>query len=585
MSHLRFALPLLVLLGACRPATLPDSGVPDAGEAGACVDDCGLGAVCLRGACFQVTCPSQTCTDGEACVDGACVDRRCAGLSCPDSTVCVRGACYSRACGPTTCPADSVCDVAGCVEAACVGVTCGPGTACRNGECSACLDGFVARDGGCALPGRPGEGCGGGADCASGVCAGGRYCLTPCIGQCEGCSEEGLCRSLPRGHPGEPSCFPGRCGGDRLACIEDCLDDGDCATGAFCDRAGPTPRCLPRFSLGSACTREQQCASGRCLQGVCCDSACTGACETCNGLTPDGFPTPLPAGTCLPLPLGTFPRRSVDCGPYLCDGVERGCAASCVTDLACLSERWCGGSEPATCLNPLLGPGAPCSRDRQCASGLCVDGVCCTSRCAEDCRACNLPGQEGLCAGETGTQSADGGFCVDGLSCLEPCFGDCQRCVASTGLCAPRTDNGRLAACGNFACGSPADGGCFESCVPGTAQGCVSGQYCQAGATPQCQLLKPHGAACASHLECVSGTCCGGSCVDTSTNPNHCGGCGSDCWSNGSGYGSSCFNGACCEYCDGSECVDLLTNRDHCGYCWSPCSTDEECVGGACTPL
>jgi len=45
----------------------------------------------------------------------------------------------------------------------------------------------------------------------------------------------------------------------------------------------------------------------------------------------------------------------------------------------------------------LLIPGSGCVAHEQCASGTCVDGVCCTSDCTGTCRSCNLPGSEGTC--------------------------------------------------------------------------------------------------------------------------------------------------------------------------------------------
>src|SRR5262245_65700254 len=49
-------------------------------------------------------------------------------------------------------------------------------------------------------------------------------------------------------------------------------------------------------TLGSSCTAPDQCASGNCVSGVCCDTACTNQCDACNltGLV----------GTCSPRPNG-----------------------------------------------------------------------------------------------------------------------------------------------------------------------------------------------------------------------------------------------------------------------------------------
>src|SRR5262249_20835636 len=52
---------------------------------------------------------------------------------------------------------------------------------------------------------------------------------------------------------------------------------------------------------GDSCTDAIQCSSGFCVDGVCCDSACTGPCRACakalNGAPKDGVCTPMAAGT------------------------------------------------------------------------------------------------------------------------------------------------------------------------------------------------------------------------------------------------------------------------------------------------
>src|SRR5690349_10017607 len=47
--------------------------------------------------------------------------------------------------------------------------------------------------------------------------------------------------------------------------------------------------------------------------------------------------------------------------------------------------------------HPLIANGKPCTAGSRCASGLCVDGICCKSACGT-CQACNLPGTEGSCS-------------------------------------------------------------------------------------------------------------------------------------------------------------------------------------------
>lgn len=82
--------------------------------------------------------------------------------------------------------------------------------------------------------------------------------------------------------------------------------------------------------------------------------------------------------------------------------------------------------------------------------------------------------------------------------------------------------------------------------------------------------------------ECLAPrTTCGSQCVDTSSDPRHCGTCNNRC-------DSFCSEGACATSCAGSltacgdACVDLATSPDHCGDCDNACAADEMCQSGGC---
>jgi hypothetical protein len=73
---------------------------------------------------------------------------------------------------------------------------------------------------------------------------------------------------------------------------------------------------------------------------------------------------------------------------------------------------------------------------------------------------------------------------------------------------------------------------------------------------------------------------CGSSCVDTTSDPTHCGGCDQPC-------AMFCLAGECAADCGalvacGGACVDTQGNRDHCGGCDQPCAAGQECVEGSC---
>ena len=80
---------------------------------------------------------------------------------------------------------------------------------------------------------------------------------------------------------------------------------GVAAAGATVSCDGPDPSPSPARALGALCSQDASCASGRCVEGVCCDRACDSGCEACNvvGAT----------GTCLPTP-GPDPDGSCGAG-------------------------------------------------------------------------------------------------------------------------------------------------------------------------------------------------------------------------------------------------------------------------------
>jgi hypothetical protein len=53
--------------------------------------------------------------------------------------------------------------------------------------------------------------------------------------------------------------------------------------GSFCGGAGGT--CAPKLGNGSACTGVGDCQTGFCIDGVCCEVACTDQCRRCEAQT------------------------------------------------------------------------------------------------------------------------------------------------------------------------------------------------------------------------------------------------------------------------------------------------------------
>jgi len=143
------------------------------------------------------------------------------------------------------------------------------------------------------------------------------------------------------------------------------------------------------------------------------------------------------------------------------------------------------------------GDGLGCATSADCASGFCVDSVCCNTACGDTCGACNLPGTEGLCAPTTAPHN---GTCAGAGVCAGACSGQlgCSYPSSST-TCAPAScSNGSAVvaascdgagqcasvpstSCAAYACGPTA---CKTSCA--ARSDCASLKYYCAAA--QCQL-------------------------------------------------------------------------------------------------
>jgi len=149
--------------------------------------------------------------------------------------------------------------------------------------------------------------------------------------------------------------------------------DAGCLPIAVCD--GST--CTFGGPQGAPCNANEECESCFCVDGVCCDSECSGTCETCAAAKQK---------------LGL-------------DGVCGFIAASTDPDDECALD--CNGWGQCNVLPP---NGSPCALGSACASGQCVDGFCCNSACTDSCFACDVPGLEGTCMAEAGLSCSSCGL-------------------------------------------------------------------------------------------------------------------------------------------------------------------------------
>ncbi len=268
-------------------------------------------------------------------------------------------------------------------------------------------------------------------DCVSGLCVENVCCDSRCDGPCDACDRlgsVGTCVLAPRGVPGSPSCAPYTCSGDSAACLASCATSDDCVITSYCH---PDGTCQPRTPAGVACQEDRQCATGPCVEGLCCNRACNGVCERCD--------VPGALGTCTPL---TEPRDGgPSCAPYRCS-LTGACGTSCASGSDCDETAYCAGG---TCL-PKKSRGSSCASATECVTGFCSDGYCCNTACTGACDTCAPPGtQPGTCAYRpqgtqgvpscslyvcSGTSSACPASCSSDAGCAVP-----YRCVGTS--CVP----------------------------------------------------------------------------------------------------------------------------------------------------
>jgi hypothetical protein len=106
--------------------------------------------------------------------------------------------------------------------------------------------------------------CTDGAQCRSSFCVDGVCCANACLGPCRSCNQpnnDGMCQPYAQGS--DPT--------------------GECASGMTCNGAGacgsPVGGLKPN---GQLCAGGNECTSGFCVDGVCCNNACDGQCRTCE---------------------------------------------------------------------------------------------------------------------------------------------------------------------------------------------------------------------------------------------------------------------------------------------------------------
>jgi hypothetical protein len=245
---------------------------------------------------------------------------------------------------------------------------------------------------------------------------------------------------------------------DTATCRNKCLQDSHCDPDYYCGlpagQTSGTVDCQEQLQQGTECDRARQCASGFCVDGVCCNSSCEGQCQACDV---DGF-----VGVCVQVPSGPPHNIGSSANRVACDGAGGDCEGECKSSTnACTYEpHECG--------------------DSTCDAGTRSFGMChveangtCTPQ-MESCGdyACDDAGKscvaDGTCT--TTAQCADGAVCI--LSTGNCTVVSDPQCVEDHFVVSP---DGTSKDCSPFKCKGLV---CIERC--GSIDDCIEGKVCDA---------------------------------------------------------------------------------------------------------
>lgn len=425
--------------GAC---TIADQGAPGASPGCATPLQCdGEHASCA-------TCESDKgCAAGFFCAaDGSCAPKRAVSDACDldadcrtkgTCDVCTGGHCVDGFCCESACEGQCQACAATLKQSGLENGKCGPalegtaslrGGACKvEGGCGA--DGKCSGTGGCRNYAPPTTACGP-TTCTNNVVTG-----ALCTGIDATCNEDA--KNIP--------CGAWKCGGS--ACTSTCASDDDCSAEGYCVATA----CVPRRKNGLACTEGRECGSGFCVDGVCCNSTCTGQCEACDIAGA--------AGTCAPLtgpPHGARPAcpagdATNPCSAAQCDGTDRlSCGGFAGAQVACGS---------ASCENGVERRASVCDSKGACKA---VEPIACGAF------ACGANACKTECAGDA--DCAPGNTCdVTTKKCVSGATCDGDHTTTSA--------NGTKVDCAPYKC--QANGTCRNECT--TVDDCVAPRVCDTG--------------------------------------------------------------------------------------------------------
>lgn len=203
-------------------------------------------------------------------------------------------------------------------------------------------------------------------------------------------------------------------------------------------------------AYGASCTTNADCGVNLfCTDNVCCETSSCGTCQTCAGRE---------VGRCSPVVNEEDPDSCATKDQKRCDR-----NAACVTSIAI---------------------GVQCTKNEECVSGFCVEGICCDTACDSACRSCKASEKidevDGRCGpAKVGLNPRN--LCQSGAFCNAT--GSCETSVTKGAACRDSRTlenvDGTTTDCQPYACeGSACKVGCnsYKDCVfPAT---CSTGGVC-----------------------------------------------------------------------------------------------------------
>jgi hypothetical protein len=526
----------------CVPANPCHAGQRSCASAtAACVDtgasltdgaSCGAGMVCHTGACGACA-EGMTCAiAGQACTKGAIVcttglpvctagGPASPGTPCGTNMVCSAGACVACTAG-SACPAANPCHAGKLTCAAtptCVdqgtnltdGTSCGTGMVCGQGVCVACAANVACNPGGnvCQT---------GATSCATGasVCAfksnvmDGTGCGAPkvCLA--------GACVLRPNGATcaAGTDCASGNCV-DGVCCgTSSCAPCNTCKFGGTCTPIGVDARCT---ASPATCTAGCD-GAGHCTAApntTICASTCSQSDAIPNGPAHAGayVTVSLQEKACDGVTIGAAgckAKQAATCVGFACNAGLTGCRTSCASEADCVLDYRCFG---AVCI-PKKGIGQACNGTAECASGACMQSFNDAQTVCHGCQALsqcprNLP----ICGGNYECTG-----CIDNFgtgSCNADNSLDCAQhgCTSNATQCGAdkKCHCGALAQCpGGMVCEASTG-----LCRVGAAQRCLNAGDCLppgqcpagGGTCPVAATGAPCPGILADARECLSGNC------------------------------------------------------------------------------